>query len=73
MVFLRGGSPVSFMRTTSSLRFANERKSVSRNVISTSHLLSAMSVAKPPASTLSTKPNATMHTSKMAYCFSLAQ
>ena len=72
-VFLRGGTPVSFMRNTSSRRLANERKSVSRNVISTSHLLGAMSVAKPPASTLNTKPKATMHTSMMAYCLSLVQ
>ena len=73
MVLWRGASPVSFMRSTSSRRLANERNRVSKKVISTIHWLSATSSATPPATMRSTKPKATMHTSSTAYCFSFEQ
>ena len=65
--------PVRSMRKTSSRRLASERNSVSRNVMSTIHLLSMMPEASPPASMRSTKPKAIMHTSIMANRFSQAQ
>ena len=73
MVFFRGASPVSFILTTSSRLLAKERKSMSKKVMSTIHLLRKMPEASPPASRRSTNPKATMHTSIMAYCFSRMQ
>src|SRR3712207_8954708 len=46
-VLRRGGMPVAFMRTTSSLRLAKPRKSVRRKVMSTIHLLSPTPVERP--------------------------